>query len=470
MFLKYLKVTNVRSLQDFEMEFTQDKEEKGSIRKWSLLLGYNGTGKSTILKAIALVLSGSNALPHLLGDPGSWIRNKKKQCNILVKVVTKKNEERTISLTINKGDHLKDILQNNTDSLAELDNALEHTERNYFITGYGAYRRLAMKNQESAFKKRSFKAARVHCLETLFTPDTFLNPLQSWAMNLDYTSGAKGLNIVKTTMNHLLPDVSFVGIDKSIGDLIFKTPDGKVPLSHLSDGYQNVAAWLGDLLYRVTEIFQDYKNPLHARGLLLIDEIDSHLHPGWQRELRGFLEKKLPNLQIIATTHSPLTLHQFSQEECFILWRKNNKTSPTLKPFPVSPDQLRVHQLFNFGFDIPSLDSRRIELEKNQYRELRDKKKLSKSQKLELEELRGKLGDLPKSRETSFGNEALDEIVSNTSKMLKREKLVKETKKYLAKKVLKTTASLIKKKMETKSRKKSKTKASRKRKPAIVTS
>ena len=81
----------------------------------------------------------------------------------------------------------------------------------------------------------------------------------------------------------------------------FQTMDGTVTLGELSDGYQNLAAWIGDLLYRITEAFAHHRQPLHARGLLLIDEIDAHLHPAWQRKLREFLTAKLPNFQIIAT-------------------------------------------------------------------------------------------------------------------------------------------------------------------------
>lgn len=92
--------------------------------------------------------------------------------------------------------------------------------------------------------------------------------------------------------------------------MIFKTPEGEVPLDDLSDGYQNVAVWVGDLLYRITSTFGDYKSPLKARGVLLIDEIDLHLHTKWQRSLLSFLKNKLPNFQLIVTTHSPMVAQQ----------------------------------------------------------------------------------------------------------------------------------------------------------------
>jgi predicted ATP-binding protein involved in virulence len=98
-------------------------------------------------------------------------------------------------------------------------------------------------------------------------------------MDLDYRLNRVGLRTVTDTLSDFLPEMAFSRIDKDKRELIFKTPDGEVPLQHLSDGYQNVAAWVGDLLYRLSQVFEDYKNPLGARGLLLIDEVDLHLHP-----------------------------------------------------------------------------------------------------------------------------------------------------------------------------------------------
>ena len=84
-------------------------------------------------------------------------------------------------------------------------------------------------------------------------------------------------------LKDLLPGSRLTRIDRDQRELIFATRDGELPLDQLSEGYQNMAAWCGDLLYRITEVYKDYKSPLSARGLLLIDEIDLHLHPVWQR-------------------------------------------------------------------------------------------------------------------------------------------------------------------------------------------
>jgi len=72
MFLKSLTIENCRSLAMVDLDFAS-YGTSDNVRKWSMLVGENGTGKSTILKAIALLLGGSDALPHLLGSARSWV-------------------------------------------------------------------------------------------------------------------------------------------------------------------------------------------------------------------------------------------------------------------------------------------------------------------------------------------------------------------------------------------------------------
>ena len=139
MFLQEVHFRNFRCFDDLRLSFAQG--EKGT-RKWTILLGQNGCGKSNLLKGIALVTAGSDALMTLLGNPDDWILYNRDYCEIGALLVTKSGSERQVSLHINRGDGLSDVLINNRESLSLLDDALEHAERNYFVIGYGAYRRL----------------------------------------------------------------------------------------------------------------------------------------------------------------------------------------------------------------------------------------------------------------------------------------------------------------------------------------
>ncbi len=69
------------------------------------------------------------------------------------------------------------------------------------------------------------------------------------------------------------------------------TPYGEIPFNDLSFGYQTTAAWLADIAYRLLRQYPDSNNPLLMPAIVLVDEIDLHLHPNWQRQLRDKLAR-----------------------------------------------------------------------------------------------------------------------------------------------------------------------------------
>lgn len=132
-----------------------------------------------------------------------------------------------------------------------------------------------------------------------------------------------------------------------------------------------MAAWCGDLLYRITETFPDRKNPLATRGVLLIDELDLHLHPVWRRRLVDFLSSILPKFQFIATTHSALTAQQSGEDELYVIRRDSVDQSPKLIPFIGEPRKMMLHQLLMSPmFGLESLDSVEVERARAVVREL----------------------------------------------------------------------------------------------------
>ncbi|HEV3468979.1 MAG TPA: AAA family ATPase [Pyrinomonadaceae bacterium] len=393
MFLQRIVLENVRSIEHLELPFIGPD---GGTRKWTFLLGENGTGKSTVLRSIALILAGSEALPELIGvSPEAWIRHGKQECTIHADLVTAGGEKRSIDFRLRRGQNIKEIFEENKESLDDLDSALRHTARSYMTIGYGVSRRLSSEKSLGAAKNEAFRHPRAQSVATLFSADASLNPLEAWAMDLDYRR-KDGLNVIRKSLDKLLPGVRFLRIDKERRELLFHTADGDLPLAQMSDGYQNVAAWCGDLLYRVSEVFADHKDPLAARGLLLIDEIDLHLHPLWKRQLVDFLGEKLKNFQIIATTHSALTVHQAGEGELFVLKREAPDQPPRLIAYPGAPRTLLLHQLLMSPiFGLETADSRPVEGMKKEYQELRDKRSRTPAEKARLGRLKTELQDLP---------------------------------------------------------------------------
>ncbi|ANH68138.1 AAA family ATPase [Mitsuaria sp. 7] len=378
MYLSRIALTNVRSMASLAIDFGAGPDAPaGTNRRWTLLLGENGCGKSTVLRAIGLLLAGSEALPELLGDTDSWIRNGAAKCRIEGTLVTAKGEPREIALELHRGDGLREIFERNAKTLEALDAAIRHADRNYFVLGYGVSRRPPEGGKRvSGPLDDSARSSRARALASMFSPDASLVSLQRWAMDLDYRRGDAALAPIRAALNQLMRGMNFSRIDKESGQLMFKTVDGEVPLNQLSDGYQNMAAWCGDLLFRITEAFPDRKDPLATRGVLLIDELDLHLHPVWRRQLVDFLSTLLPHFQFIATTHSALTAQQSGEGELFVIRREGPKQQPTLVPFVGEPRLMMLHQLLMSPmFGLESMDSVAVETARNTARKLHTKTK-----------------------------------------------------------------------------------------------
>jgi hypothetical protein len=334
MFLKNIKLTNFKCYEALYIDFSTGID-KHPIRKTSFLLGENGTGKSALLQAIAMVTGGSEALRSTSGIPADYIQLGKAFCEIEATIVTAQGEERFLCLRMQRGQAPWEIVNEARVSMLPMDAALRHTSRSYFTAGYGSGRRIDTGGLVSDV--REYYNPRFAAIQSLFSRDAVLRPLDALIANAHQRDGEEGLEGVGTALNTFLPQsVRFCAISDD-GQPVFSTPDGILPLALLSNGYQQTVAWVSDLLHHVIRVFGDYKNPLAARGLLLVDEIDLHLHPAWQRDIHSFLKAGLPNMQIIATTTSPLTASQAGRYELFMLKREKNTSVKLIQSIAVAP-------------------------------------------------------------------------------------------------------------------------------------
>lgn len=138
-------------------------------------------------------------------------------------------------------------------------------------------------------------------------------------------------------------------------------PDGsrlKLPATYLSHGYQSTLAWLADLVGQYLLDFQRSEtpfgmlNPSKLSGLVIIDELDLFLHPKWQIDLiEALAEVTFPNLQFIATTHSPLLISKLRPDQIVVLdW--DERGSIRQIPFDGDPRLMTATDLYRALFDI----------------------------------------------------------------------------------------------------------------------
>jgi predicted ATP-binding protein involved in virulence len=107
---------------------------------------------------------------------------------------------------------------------------------------------------------------------------------------------------------------------KSESIVMQHTQNGELSVTQLSDGIRSMVGLVADIAYRTIKLNPHLKNaPQETSGIILIDEVDMHLHPKWQQTVLTDLIKAFPNMQFIVTTHSPQVLSTAKREQIRIL-------------------------------------------------------------------------------------------------------------------------------------------------------
>ncbi len=128
------------------------------------------------------------------------------------------------------------------------------------------------------------------------------------------------LNFVRQAILSILPDYTDLKVKRSRMQIVLKKQDHELVLNQLSDGEKNLLVMVADIARRLAIANPDpTKNALKGEGIILIDEIELHLHPQWQRDIIPRLTSTFPNCQFIVTTHSPQVLSNVKKENVFIV-------------------------------------------------------------------------------------------------------------------------------------------------------
>lgn len=329
MWVEELIVENIKCFDRLNLRFSSKSHPRP---QWITLLSENGGGKTTLLQSLALMLAGPESSSQLLPRPIGWLKNEDMAGKISIRLHKDDNDsgnfgeqKKRVSfgysqhisgsrpITIRSRQHNQPGIHESPDkALTWLrQNAFSPHSEGWFAAGYGAFRRLTRSNQV--------------IVPTLDTPSRYTNFLsqfnegeelaafQQWMIYLDYRDAkqsdpdAKRLfELGVVAINGLLPQgVKYDSIDAD-GRILFDVNGTKVSTAGLSDGYRSILGLAGDLVWRLISAFPNSVNPLAEKGVVLIDELDIHLHPLWQRSIAELLRKQFPNIQFIVTTHSPM--------------------------------------------------------------------------------------------------------------------------------------------------------------------
>ena len=175
----------------------------------------------------------------------------------------------------------------------------------FFFVGYGVSRTVEIREKvEPSIRHRS-RHPRYDRVAGLFEEQTTLIPLDSWLPEYRIVNPERYEEVV-TLLEQLLPEgISFV-VREGLEDCLFHHRGLDVQFSALSDGFRAYIGWIGDLLYHMCLMCPYGEKLVDHRGIVMIDEVDLHLHPEWQLVVLPTISQVLPKLQFLCTTHSPI--------------------------------------------------------------------------------------------------------------------------------------------------------------------
>lgn len=328
--IKKLEMKNFRGFEELTIEFP----EKGS----AVFVGVNGAGKTSVLECIFKLLEiiwierGTFKADDFYFNYND-LKNGASSTENYIKIENRGEVYETIgTFEIGNIDKSKINIDNGVYFYNELKNRISKNSdcnipfysifpTNRIISNSPSLniRDLSEENQYSASSKSELK---FNDFNTFF----------QWFRNIEDTENEeirfkkdinfrnKGLEAVRQAIKDFLPNFSNPRVQRQPREELIVEKNGKkLSVSNLSHGEKAMFAMVGDIARRLSIANPSLENPLEGEGIILIDEIELHLHPKWQRTIVPRLEKTFPNIQFILTTHSPQVLSSLKHKNIFVL-------------------------------------------------------------------------------------------------------------------------------------------------------
>ena len=339
--IKRIEMQSFRGIGNMVLKF-QEKEP-------NVIIGINGVGKSSILECIAILLSRYTKPVQYPTTSGRLfqetdISTGSEETRNQITVETDKGE---VSWCVSK--QKKKRSKNSGSDLNELRNFIEETQENLknnseynlpVIVHYGVNRavleiplrgRKKYSNERVSAYEQSLDSVQIN-FNNFFLWFRKLEDLENEQRLDDSNFLNHQLEAVRQAIYSLITGLSNLRIRRSPLRMTVKKQDRELNVNQLSDGEKCLLAMVGDLARRLAIANPGLDDPLLGDGIVLIDEIELHLHPRWQRDIIPALKKTFPNCQFIVTTHSPQVISHVHPEGVFILERDEEQGLIIMSP------------------------------------------------------------------------------------------------------------------------------------------
>lgn len=354
MYIAEVNLENIRGFSNLEFNLARNG---GAYAGWTVFTGDNGSGKSTLLKAIAIGLTGKDTARALQPSFHHWIRDGSASASIQLEIVRCPDDDALVEGGRAPGSEFPARLElNNGSKETTLEIVTPAGKKNYFTPqrtlwsldargwfscGYGPFRRVFGASPEAT---RQMVAPATERFVTMFQEAASLAEVDQWLRNLKHkqlenkSAEREQLELLLEFLrDELMPNQ--ISVDRVDSDGLWLRDRNGAQLSwgEMSDGYRAALALLADILrhlinaYGIAGLAERGPNGkifIKRSGVVLIDEIDAHLHPEWQREIGFWLRRHFPKIQFLVTTHSPIICQAADENGLFVLPEPGSGVSP----------------------------------------------------------------------------------------------------------------------------------------------
>jgi AAA domain, putative AbiEii toxin, Type IV TA system/AAA domain len=336
-YVEHLRLKDFRSFREgsLTLNIPAKRSRANLLSNVNVILGNNGDGKSSILRAVALACLGPS-LRETGFVPYRLVRRPRaKFARISADVILSESE--LITAGVDKLTLDCDILRrgrsdNDLITSDDIDYNLfqgdffDDSSDAMFLVGYGATRAVETSDYSEGTALKS-RGARYQRVAGLFEDHVRLVPFHRRRLR---RARSRMPEMIKLLNRTLPPSVKCSGLNDQ-EDLEFIVSGVRTPFASLSDGFKAFAGWVADFLGRLAEVVSLKQRLTDVAGIALVDEIDLHLHPSWQRTVVPNLASVFPNIQFIFTSHSPIIAGSVTKNHVFLTERAADRTSTVLQ-------------------------------------------------------------------------------------------------------------------------------------------